>query len=170
MHKLWDSLVSQVVDFAPKLLVAIAILVAFWIVGRLARSALRRLAGRFEGGKRQVLHLAGGIVYGSCWVVGIVTALGSVGLNVSALVAGLGLGGFAVGFAMRDALSNLLAGVMILLHRPFDLGSTISVSGFEGVVTEINLRYTVLAGQSKRYLVPNSILLANTIAVSNGKE
>ena len=51
--------------------------------------------------------------------LGVITALGTIGVDVTGLVAGFGLTGFAVGFAMKDALANLLAGVMILLYRPF---------------------------------------------------
>ena len=52
-------------------------------------------------------------------VAGIVTALGTVGVDVSALVAGLGLTGFALGFAIKDTISNILAGVLLLVYRPF---------------------------------------------------
>jgi small conductance mechanosensitive channel len=63
---------------------------------------------------------------------GIVTALGTVGINVSALVAGLGLTGFALGFALKDALSNVLAGVLSLSYRPFRPGEHIEVRAIKG--------------------------------------
>ena len=56
-------------------------------------------------------------------------SLGTLGINVSALVAGLGLTGFALGFAFRDALSNVLAGVMILLYHPFHRGDCANITG-----------------------------------------
>lgn len=63
---------------------------------------------------------------------------------MSALIAGLGLTGFALGFALRDAVSNLIAGVLILLYQPFGLGNKITVGGNSGAVVGINFRYTVL--------------------------
>ena len=52
-------------------------------------------------------------------MAGLVTALGTLGVDVSALVAGLGLTGFALGFAVKDTISNILAGVLLLVYRPF---------------------------------------------------
>jgi len=82
-------------------------------------------------------------------------------------VAGLGLGGFALGFALRDALSNFLAGLLILVYRPFRIGDYLSVSGCEGVVSEINLRYTVLQGEKEEMMVPNSVLFTTPLRVKN---
>ena len=78
---------------------------------------------------------------------------------------GLGLTGFALGFAFRDVLSNLLAGVLILLYRPFARGDRISVTGLEGVVTHIDLRYTNLEHEGNLMLIPNSNLFTNPITV-----
>ena len=58
--------------------------------------------------------------------LGAVTALGNLGVDVSAIVVGLGLTGFALGFALRDTISNLLAGVLILLYSPFEIGNRIN--------------------------------------------
>jgi len=88
------------------------------------------------------------------------------GVNVSALVAGLGLTGFALGFAFRDALSNVLAGAMIRFYRPFRRQDWIKVGDYEGVVTEVNLRYTIIEREKFRVLIPNSNLLTNPIVVT----
>jgi small-conductance mechanosensitive channel len=87
------------------------------------------------------------------------------GVNVSALVASLGLTGFALGFAFKDAVSNLLAGALILFYRPFCRGSRVAVTGIEGVVTAIDLRYTTLEDGNKKFLIPNANLLSNAITL-----
>ncbi|MFA7098279.1 MAG: mechanosensitive ion channel domain-containing protein, partial [Gammaproteobacteria bacterium] len=97
--------------------------------------------------------------------VGAITALGTLGVNVAAMVAGLGLTGFALGFALKDMLSNLLAGVLILAYRPFRRGDRIAVAGFEGTVIGIDLRYTILQGEQRQFLIPNSVLLTNSISL-----
>lgn len=99
------------------------------------------------------------------WVFGIMTALGTLGVDVSALVAGLGLTGFALGFALKDVISNALSGILILVYQPFRKGSVINVTGSEGMVVEINLRYTVLQGDDKLSFVPNATLFTNTVVV-----
>ena len=88
------------------------------------------------------------------------------GVNVFALVAGLGLTGFALGFAFLDVLSSLLAGILLLLFRPFGIGDRISVSGLEGEAIEIDLRYTGLRQPDKKALIPNSSLFTNPVIVT----
>src|SRR3546814_5515248 len=71
------------------------------------------------------------------------------------LIAGLGLTGFALGLAVKDAVANLISGVLILLYRPFGYGSTIIVSGIagaEGRVVSIDLRYTTLETETSQVL------------------
>ncbi|MCH8829434.1 MAG: mechanosensitive ion channel [Planctomycetes bacterium] len=98
-------------------------------------------------------------------VCGAITALGTVGVNVTALVAGLGLTGFALGFALKDIISNMLAGVMILIYKPFRQEDRITVKSFNGIVERIDLRYTVLRSDGKEIYVPNSILFTDAITV-----
>jgi small-conductance mechanosensitive channel len=80
-------------------------------------------------------------------------------------VAGLGLTGFALGFALKDVLSNLLAGVLILIYRPFHRQDRVMVAGFEGTIADIDLRYTTLEAEDRRILIPNATLFTNAISV-----
>ncbi len=155
--------------FVPKLGIAILLFVLFWIAGQFAQKIFFRFGTTFDEGKNRVLQLAGRISKVALILLGAITALGTVGVNVAALVAGLGLIGFALGFALKDAVSNLLSGALILLYHPFYVGDHITVSGCEGQVVDINLRYTVLQGKEKKYLIPNATLYTNLIAVSKEK-
>ena len=101
--------------------------------------------------------------------IGIVSALGIIGIDVTALMAGLGLTGFILGFALKDALSNLLAGMLLLIYHPFKLGDKLMVAGFEGHVVAIDLRYTTLDNDGDKILVPNSMLFTNALRVSELK-
>ena len=98
-------------------------------------------------------------------IIGLITGLGTMGIDISALIAGLGLTGFALGFALRDALSNLLAGTLIILYRPFKPGDIITVAGSTGTVSSINFRYSTLDAGGKTILVPNSTMFSNTVTV-----
>ncbi|HKI56698.1 MAG TPA: mechanosensitive ion channel domain-containing protein [Trueperaceae bacterium] len=120
--------------------------------GREVHAGLRVLA-------RQGLRVA-------LWLIGLASALGTLGINVSALIAGLGLGGFALGFALRDILANLVAGVLILVYRPFQEGDDITVAGQSGSVSAIDLRYTELASAGKRVLVPNQTIFTSAVVVT----
>ncbi|MBR0648719.1 mechanosensitive ion channel [Roseomonas terrae] len=83
----------------------------------------------------------------------------------------LGIGGVAIGFAFRDVLQNLLAGVLILLTRPFRIGDQISQGGQEGTVEDIWIRATVLRTyDNRRILIPNASLFTDKIEVITAYE
>jgi small-conductance mechanosensitive channel len=145
-------------------IVAAAIFIAFWIAAQIFQFIIRRLRPRAETSS-DLMQLLGRTAKISIIIFGLITALGTAHVNVSAMVAGLGLTGFALGFALRDVLSNLLAGVLILLYRPFGRGDHISVTGLDGRVLHIDLRYTTLDGGDKTILIPNSNLFTNPIVV-----
>ena len=161
----WDRVAIEAVRLFPRLLLGLALFLLFWLAGILVDLAVRRLLGDRAPAKSPVLALVGRSSKSALVLIGFVTALGTAGVNVTALVAGLGLTGFALGFALKDALSNFLAGALILFYRPFGIGDRISVTNLEGVVAEINLRYTILNAGNKTYLIPNSNLFTNPITI-----
>ncbi|MEG4317764.1 MULTISPECIES: mechanosensitive ion channel family protein [unclassified Microcoleus] len=78
----------------------------------------------------------------------------------------LGLSSVAVSFAFQDIFKNFLAGILMLLHEPFQLGDQIIVEGFEGTVEEISMRSTqILTYQGERVIVPNAIVFTNSVRV-----
>jgi len=160
----WNRLWPRIEIASEHVAAGIVILVGFWILAKLAEQLVRRIRKRMPH-NAALLAMLGRIAKVAVLVFGIATALGTMGVNVSALVAGLGLTGFALGFAFRDVLSNLLAGILILLFRPFGIDDEISVSGMEGRVVSIDLRYTVLQQTDKLVLIPNSNLFTNPILV-----
>jgi small-conductance mechanosensitive channel len=98
-------------------------------------------------------------------IVGLITGLGTVGIDISALIAGLGLTGLAIGIALKDVVSNSIAGIMILIYKPFQRHDQITVTGLEGSVVQIDLRFTTLETADQRILIPNANLLTNSIIV-----
>ncbi len=155
----------DLVAFAPRVSAALFIVMGAWVVARMAAALLRRFAGA-RALDPDLMTLLGRVVRFTLVVFGAVTALGTLGLDVSALVAGLGLTGFALGFALRDIISNTLAGVLILLYKPFRRGDRISVAGADGIVSDVDLRYTTLVmDEGTRVLLPNSTLFTNAIRV-----
>lgn len=159
-----ENIWTAIFLFLPRLGIAILIFIGFWIMARLFKGAVQRF-GRSRRLSADVINLMVQITEVGLLVFGIVTALGTLGVDVAAMIAGLGLVGFALGFALRDLLSNFLAGLLILIYNPFVRGDSIAVSGNEGKVIEINLRYTVMQDDEKRTLVPNSILFSNPVVV-----
>lgn len=164
MEAMFDAFVNQLLIFVPRLLMGILIFLAFWLTSVGLQQLLSRVGGQRHVSP-DVLSLLVQTARTALLIFGGVTALGTIGINVSALVAGLGLTGFALGFAFRDILSNVLAGVLILIYRPFHRGDRIAVMGFEGVVIDIGLRYTVLQAPDRKILIPNANLFTNPVTV-----
>ncbi len=158
-------LLQQIEQLLPAIIAGLFVVLAGVIGAGLARVLLRRLASRVEPHRHPLYHMASQAVGYLILTVGVVMGLGTMGVDVSALVASLGLTGFALGFALRDAVSNLLSGALIMLYRPFAYGDRISVTEVSGTIVDVNFRYTVLATGSDRIMVPNSTLFTNTVTV-----
>jgi len=160
-----DQFLEQAVAWAPTFAVAAAIFLASWMLARLAHGGVYRLGARTHM-HASLTFLLARLARVGLLLLGAVTALGTLGVNITGIVAGLGLTGFALGFALRDSIANLLAGVMILIYRPFEPGDRIECAGFIGRVVHVDLRYTELDSEHERVLIPNSKLLTDPIRVS----
>jgi small-conductance mechanosensitive channel len=159
---------AQAVAWVPTLLVALSIFLLFSLLARAAHFAVLRLVRRTRA-HGPLGEMLASVARISLWVLGLITAFGTLGVNITGIVAGLGLTGFALGFALKDSIANLLAGVLILLYRPFEVGDQIDVAGFAGKVVTVNLRYTELDAGSQCLLVPNAKLLTDPIRVTRTK-
>ena len=164
-----DPFLNQLTTSARTMIIrggtAILIMLLFWLAAVIVYRIIARVESRLSA-QRELLELVGRTVKVTLLILGVLTALGTAGVNVSALAAGLGLSGFALGFALRDILSNVLAGFLILFYRPFGTGDLVNVSGLEGKVVGIDLRYTSLHAADKLVLIPNSNLFTNPITVT----
>jgi len=98
------------------------------------------------------------------WIVGIASALNSIGFEVTAIVAGLGIGGMALALASQDTVANLFGGILVLTQRPFRSGDRIEVGSVDGWVTQIGLRNTLLKNWYGRdVLVPNKMFTDSVV-------
>ena len=150
--------------FLPRLTVTAIVVAVAWLAGDGARRGIERL-GRLRKIEPSLLHLFGEVVRGGIFAIGGIVALGTLGIDVSALVAGLGLTGLAIGLALKEIISNMLAGIMVIVYKPFKHNDRIAVTTFEGRVVEINLRFTTLEAGDKRIYVPNAMVISNAVVV-----
>jgi small-conductance mechanosensitive channel len=97
-------------------------------------------------------------------IFGILLAFQQAGIEITAFLAGLGIAGFTIGFALQDVSKNFVAGILLLLQQPFDLGDAIEVGDYAGTVTEINLRDTVVRTFDGRPVsIPNGDVFTSAI-------
>jgi small conductance mechanosensitive channel len=154
-----EKVKSKVIDFAfdngPKILTAILIVIVGVIVARwLDRILLRALdkKGMEPPVKMLISRLVKLLVFGFALVV----ALGTAGVDVVALVAGIGVAGVGVGLAMQGVLSNMVAGLTIIFTKPFRVGEYIELVGVQGQVQSVELfSTTLLHADRSRVVVPN---------------
>lgn len=169
MEDLLGMLIEQLSLWSPRVGGAILVLLVFYIMGRILLRLIDKNISRINLDIHLMMLIRRAIRI-TLMIIGLITAFGTLGIDISALVAGLGLTGFALGFALKDTISNLLSGVLILLYRPFEIGSQIDVSGHQGKVTSIDLRYTELECEGQRVLIPNSKLFTDPIKVMKASD
>jgi MscS family membrane protein len=98
------------------------------------------------------------------WIIAVVVALNNAGYNVSAVLAGLGIGGLALAMAAKDTISNIFGGFTIFTDKPFKVGDRIKVNGLDGFVREIGLRSTRIETlEGRRITIPNSAFSENPV-------
>ncbi|MDH3280693.1 MAG: mechanosensitive ion channel family protein, partial [Gammaproteobacteria bacterium] len=96
--------------------------------------------------------------------IGILIALSQMGMQLAPVLAGLGIAGFIVGFALQDTLSNFAAGLMILIYRPFDVGDAIEAGGVTGKVKQMNLVSTTIGTwDNQKVIIPNKKIWGDVI-------
>ena len=116
-----EQIISKVSMMAPSLVLAIGIFILFWVSGTILKTIVRRkIYGKSP--HANIAKVLAGIVKNIMLIVGLITALGTLGVNISAIVAGLGLTGFAFGFAFKDMLSNFISGYLFLSMNPLSWG------------------------------------------------
>ena len=167
MEILGQYLLDEATLWAPRVIGVVLIFTVFFILAKIIKRIINSAAERLNF-DRNLTSLLARTSSVTLIIFGFVTALGTLGINVSAIVAGLGLTGFALGFALKDTISNLLSGVLILIYQPFKKGNCIKISGYEGTVVSVDLRYTELDSEGSRVLIPNSKLFTNPITVLTG--
>ncbi|TXN17360.1 mechanosensitive ion channel family protein [Methylobacterium sp. WL122] len=162
-----EGLGRSAVALVPGLVIALVLFGIGLLVARGVRAAVRRAAEMREAspGSAAVLgRIAGGMTILVSFLVAASVAFPSV--SAADLFNLLGIGGVAIGFAFRDVLQNLLAGILILLTRPFVIGDQIRAGSHEGTVEDVWVRATVLRTyDNQRILIPNATLFVDKITI-----
>lgn len=158
----FDQLIDGIVAGLPNILTALIIFIASLYLARLVSGILRRALSRGN----PPLNITNLLVQLARWTIilaGTITALQRF-FDVTAFLAGLGIIGFTVGFALQDVMKNFAAGIILLVQKPFSVGEVIGVNGFDGTVLEINLRTTEMEALDGRLVsMPNADVLSNPI-------
>jgi small conductance mechanosensitive channel len=160
-HRFYDDLINKL----PSILTALVVFIVFYLLARVVRAGTRKAFSRLST-TAHVDILISRILSYMVTGVGTIVALGILGINMGALIASLGLVTVGLGFAMKDIVSNFLAGFILILQKTYLVGDSIAIGDVEGKVEDIRIRDTILRRPDGRLVfVPNNNIF--TSAVTN---
>ena len=162
-------MLDTLVEALPRVGVGLGAFLALLVVGRLIGAGVKRRYCRLE--RPSFANVMSRVVRLGFGLLGLLTAATIVFPTVKPVdvLGSLGIFSIAVGFAFRDILENLLAGILLLFRAPFRGGDEVDIEGTRGTVMEINLRETVVRTyEGRRVLIPNATVYKNQLVVQTG--
>jgi len=152
------------INYSLDVVGAILLLFGGWFVAGWIRRVLRRALARVQAIDKTVSSFLSNIAYYQVLVLVLVAVLAQFGVETASILAVLGTIGLAVGLALQGTLSNIAAGLMLLLLRPFKVGDYIDAEGLAGTVEEIGLFATQFTTYDGVFLsVPNGQIWSRSI-------
>ena len=149
-------------DYLPKIIIAVIIMLFAAFLARQAAKLVERTLIRSKA-EKGVTTLLMNLTRWTIMGIGLVVSAGLF-FDVSALLTTLGLAAFAVTFAFQDVLKNLVAGIIILVQHPFNIGESVNIGGFEGIVVTIESRMTEIeCFDGRAVAIPNGIAISQPI-------
>ena len=143
---------------------AIVLLLVGLFIGRWVKGRITAMSARSARLDDTLFNFLGNIARYVVLIFTILVVLNTFGVQTTSIIAALGAAGLAVGLALQGTLSNVAAGVMIIIFRPIKLGDFVSVAGVSGTVKDITLNTTELASLGNtQIIVPNSEVWGNVI-------
>ena len=160
---LWDKHSDDVIRFVKILILALIVVVAAKLISMAARKVVARFFKKLEGDE-SLTHATYTIVRTLIWVIAMLVILDLFGFNTASFLTVLGAAGLAIGLAMKDSLSNIAAGIMLLILRPYKLGDYIDSGSVSGTIQQMGLFSTILKTPDGLFIsTPNSVVFGTPI-------
>jgi small conductance mechanosensitive channel len=147
----------------------IVILVIAWIIAKIFAAVVRTAVRRLPKTSSLLQDFVVNLTRRTLLLIGVVVALGALGLNITPLIAAIGAAGLVIGLALQGTLSNFASGILILIYRPFDVGDVINAGGVAGKVEAMSLVSTrMLTFDNQVQYVPNNSIWNGVITNITG--
>ena len=161
---LWNNHSDDVIRLVKVVILALVVLVVAKLVCMAAKKLITRSFKRFEAMDQSLCHATYAIVRTLVWIIGLLIILDLFGFNTASILTVLGAAGLAIGLAMKDSLSNIAAGIMLLILRPYKLGDYIDCGSVNGTILQMGLFSTVLKTPDGLFVsAPNSVVFGTPI-------
>ncbi|QFR39211.1 mechanosensitive ion channel family protein [Candidatus Gracilibacteria bacterium 28_42_T64] len=156
--------IDILVEKATSVLIIIIFLSLFTSFVNLVFQKELILKSKLKAVSRTLLPFINKVTVIFIWIIGTITIIGNLGYDVSALIAGAGIGGLAVALAAQKSLTNVFGAITILLNKPFKIGDYVAINGHFGVVKEIGLSYLTLKDKmGHQIMIPNETIISTSI-------
>ncbi len=165
LNQIFQEFFTNISQMLPKILSAIVVLIVFYVLGRVFN---RVIGGRIERLWRDNIlsRFLAEVGKWSLYMMGVIIALNFIGFGgiASSLLAGAGVSAIIVGFAFKDIGENFLAGILLALNRPFEVGDIIDVGGYKGTIKDLDIRTThIRTGDGRDVYIPNATIVKNPL-------
>jgi small conductance mechanosensitive channel len=163
LTKYKDAFINGVIEYTPRLIAAILLLiVGIWVI-RFINNVVRKIMVKRDV-EPTLIEFLSDIIFWALRIVLFIAVITKLGVESSSFVAILGAAGLAVGLSLQGSLSNFAGGMLIILFKPFKLGDTITAQGITGEVVDIQIFVTqLISGNNQAIFVPNGALSNGTI-------
>lgn len=162
-QKYLDKIIDWLSAVLPKLIGAILILIIGLCLAKIIKKIIKNAMtkAKLDEGITSFLN---SLISVALNIVIVITVLSQLGVNMTTIIAALSAATVAIGLALKDSLSNVASGALILMNKPFKINDYLLIESFEGIVIKIEIMYTtILTSDNKQIAIPNSKLTSNTI-------
>ncbi len=170
MENILNTIMGYVTEYGLRIVIALVIFLVGRFIAKKITNVIRKLMEKANWDVTLVKFL-GNMIYILLLFVVLIITLQTLGIDTTSFIAILGAATLAIGFALKDNLSNFAAGVMLLIFRPFEVGHFVEAGGAAGVVEEIGVFNTkIRTGDNKLIYVPNSSIVGGNIVNYSAKD
>ena len=161
MTKMWETYHEQIIALAQALIVSVIVVLLAMIISRILRKCIINNIKKIEKLDESTGNIFASVAKAFVWIFALLIILDQFGVNTASILTVLGAAGLAIGLAMKDSLSNVAAGLMLLVLRPYKAGDYVDCGESSGVVKEMGLFSTELKTIDGMFImVPNSVIIA----------
>jgi small conductance mechanosensitive channel len=163
LRDLWEGFITRL----PSLLTGLLVIFFAYLIARGVRYLTRRSLKRVKASEHAA-QLTARLSFVGVMALGVLVALGVMGINAAALVASLGLISVGIGFALKDVIENFIAGIILIFQRPFVVGDVVRFGETEGTVEDVRVRDTIIRTYDGRQVfVPNANIFTAAVINNN---
>jgi len=161
---LWEQHSDDVIRFVRVVILALVVIVAAKLISMAMKRIISRSMKRFEALDESLIHVTYTIVRTIIWIIGVLIILDLFGFNTASILTVLGAAGLTIGLAMKDSLSNIAAGIMLIILRPYRQGDFIDCGSISGSIQQMGLFSTTLKTPDGLFVsAPNSVVFGTPI-------